>query len=269
MEQQCDEVINLLWTGGWDSTFRLLQLLLLQEKIVQPHYLIDSDRPSTGVEIRTMENIKKRLFADHVQTRDILLPTKFKEVSDIHPNQEITAKFERILKHTFMGSQYEWLARFCSETGIKDIELSIHRDDKAHQVLEPFIVQFDAEKGTDYRLNETFKGTDEYDLFRFFRFPLFNWTKLDMQNAAGEEGFEDYLNLTWFCHKPLANSRPCGVCNPCIYTIEEGLGKRIPLSSRIKYHFRILPRIKQLNMKYPALYSLLRSMKQRALQRKT
>lgn len=269
MEQQRDEVVNLLWTGGWDSTFRLLQLLLLQEKIVQPYYIIDPDRLSTGVEIRAMKRIKKQLFAGHAQTRDLLLPTRFKDLFDIHPNQELTVKFERILKHNFMGSQYEWLPRFCSETGIKEIELSIHRDDKVHQVLEPFVVQSGAEEGTYYRLDGTFQGSDEYELFRFFRFPIFNWTKLDMQNIARKEGFEDFMSLTWFCHNPRANSRPCGVCNPCIYTIEEGLWRRIPLSSRIRYYCRIQPRVKHLLMKCPPFYTLLRSIKRGAFQRKT
>lgn len=36
---------HLLWTGGWDSTFRVLQLLLCSRDAVQPHYIIDPERP--------------------------------------------------------------------------------------------------------------------------------------------------------------------------------------------------------------------------------
>ncbi len=31
---------NVLWTGGWDSTFRVLDLVLHQKATVQPHYLL-------------------------------------------------------------------------------------------------------------------------------------------------------------------------------------------------------------------------------------
>ena len=49
---------HLFWTGGWDSTFRLLQLLLEENKIVQTHYVIRSEQ-STGQEIDTMIFNKK------------------------------------------------------------------------------------------------------------------------------------------------------------------------------------------------------------------
>ena len=39
--------VNILWTGGWDSTFQLLSLLLLHGRKVTPYYLIDAERLST------------------------------------------------------------------------------------------------------------------------------------------------------------------------------------------------------------------------------
>lgn len=39
--------VNLFWTGGWHSTFRLIQLVLLHQKVVQPYYLIDHYKKST------------------------------------------------------------------------------------------------------------------------------------------------------------------------------------------------------------------------------
>ncbi len=39
-------ITHLFWTGGWDSTFRLLQLLLDEHKAVQTYYLLDSFRAS-------------------------------------------------------------------------------------------------------------------------------------------------------------------------------------------------------------------------------
>src|SRR5688572_33020809 len=33
--------VALLWTGGWDSTFRLLMLLLVERRAVQSYYIVD------------------------------------------------------------------------------------------------------------------------------------------------------------------------------------------------------------------------------------
>ena len=74
---------NLFWTGGWDSTFRVLQLLLLHKRSVQPYYVIDEDRRSTGMEIHTMIKIKDLLYNLHPDTRKLLLPIRFIDVHDI------------------------------------------------------------------------------------------------------------------------------------------------------------------------------------------
>ena len=70
------ESVNLLWTGGWDSTFRLLSLSLLHQRPVQPYYIITWDRPSTGAEIQTMCDIKRLLFKKHPETKSLLRPTR-------------------------------------------------------------------------------------------------------------------------------------------------------------------------------------------------
>jgi hypothetical protein len=128
--------VQLLWTGGWDSTFRLLHLTIGEGKIVQPFYLIDVQRLSTGQEIRTMRQIKDRLFAEHPQTKHLILPTIYTEVYDIQENITISEAFRRVRLQNYMGGQYAWLARWCAEQKIEDIELCIHRDDRAHEVIE-------------------------------------------------------------------------------------------------------------------------------------
>lgn len=57
----------LLWTGGWDSTFRLLSLLLGEQREVQPYYIIDSlrYRPAVPAEREAMRLIRQRLLRCH------------------------------------------------------------------------------------------------------------------------------------------------------------------------------------------------------------
>jgi hypothetical protein len=44
------------------------------------------------------------------------------------------------------------------------------------------------------------------------------------------------MENTWFCHTPLFNS-PCGTCSPCRQAIEHGLGRRIPLTGKVRNFF--------------------------------
>ena len=254
MAQEQKQPIHLLWTGGWDSTFRLLHLVLSERRTVQPYYVMDSDRQSTGVEIRVMRNIKSRLFSRDPEARDLLLPTYFKELFDIAPNPSITERFERIRSRLYMGRQYEWLPRFCAEVGISEMELCIHKDDKAHKILETFCTTSDDGNGVRYKVEPRWDGSDEYALFRCFRFPVFELRKVDMQTLAKKAGFHDLMELTWFCHSPRPNFQPCGICNPCIYTMEEGLGRRLPFSSRMRSRFHVILRAKHFVQKRPELY---------------
>jgi hypothetical protein len=236
MGQQHNESINLFWTGGWDSSFRLLHLLISQNKKVQPYYIIDPSRLSTRAELNAMQNIKRQIFAQYAQTRELLLPTKYKELIDIPPNREITAAYERININKFIGIQYEWLARFCADIRINGIELCYDRAVTGNQILKPFLVRLDSQGEPNYAISEIFQGSDEYNLFHFYRFPVINLSKLDEGNIARNEGFLNILSLSWFCHTPLANHTPCGVCTPCRQTKESSLGWRIPFWSRIRYY---------------------------------
>jgi len=223
--------VPLLWTGGWDSTFQLLRLLLQQRRSVQPYYLEDGTRPSTGVEIATMARIRETLAHHFPHTVEEFRPTRYCSVAELPEDAEIERAYAQVLAQSFMGNQYAWLARFCRAQGVRGLQLCIHRDDKAHAVLERFATEDPDEAGT-WRCDPAFADTPQFTLFGAFRFPLFELTKLDMARVADEHGWKDLMGMTWFCHKPRKDMTPCGVCNPCLYTIEEGLGWRIPRSRR-------------------------------------
>jgi len=226
-------VQKLLWTGGWDSTYQLLRLLLEQRRPVSPYYLRRGKRPSTEVEIDTMARIRDALAADHPHTRELLAPTQFFDVGELVQDPAISEAYERTLRGTFIGRQYEWLAWFCTQQGIDDIQLCIHRDDKAHAVLEAFVGAQDVAGERTYRVDPARATPDLRLLFRHFSFPLFETTKLQMQDDANARGWNALMDMTWFCHNPL-RGRPCGTCHPCMYTIEEGLGHRLPRWSRTR-----------------------------------
>src|SRR4051794_16587124 len=97
--------VDLLWTGGWDSTFRLLQLLLLHRVPVVPHYLEDPTRASTQIELRTMARIGEHLGEAYPYTRELLQPLRIVAVADVAGDPEIAAALRDIRKRSFIGSQ--------------------------------------------------------------------------------------------------------------------------------------------------------------------
>ena len=246
--------VSLLWTGGWDSTFRLLVLLLHEHRTVQPYYLIDrlDYRPSVPAEKDAMRRIRELLQDRHPMAARRLLPTIEFAVIDVPQNSEIKRHYEGCLKRGFIGGQYEWLASYCESLGIDAMELAIHRDDQARNLLEELI---DASRT---KLDPRFDGDSRYELFKSFRFPVFDKTKQQMRAECSSGGFDEFMKLTWFCHRP-RNNQPCGVCNPCIYTIKEGLGDRVPLAGRMRDHFRVMPRLRHWLTRHPDLYLAIRS----------
>jgi len=250
--------VALLWTGGWDSTFRLLTLLLVERRVVQSYYIVDRPRHRPGVpaEQQAMARIRDLIARRDPDAASRLLPTIECAVDAIPADPKFTAHYEGCLKAGFIGGQYEWLARYCAAHGMDAMELAIHRDDKARELLSGLI------DSSRTRLDDRHRGDSRYELFRCFRFPLFDTTKRDMQARAREAGFDEIMSLTWFCHRP-RKGQPCGRCNPCIYTIEEGLGERVPLAGRIRYRLRIVPRLRLWLARHPHLY-----LKTRALYRR-
>lgn len=248
----------LLWTGGWDSTFRLLTLLLREQREVQPYYILDrlDFRPAVPAEREAMRLIRQALLKRWPDAAVRLADTLECQLADIDADTETQRYYERCLAIGFIGGQYEWLARYCRQHGIDGMELSIHRDDKARELLAELI-------GPDrYQLDARFAGDCRYELFKSFRVPLFDLSKRQMQSEARDGGFEAIMKLTWFCHRP-RRGQPCGTCNPCIYTIEEGLGERVPPSGRLRYHLRILPRVRHWLARHPDLYTRVRALSRR------
>lgn len=235
-----EKTVNLLWTGGWDSTFRLLDLLFVRSNPVQPYYIIDPDRRSLSMEIETMGRIRRKLDDLLPDSVELLRPVIMFHIDDIPPDHEISEKLKRLRSMNHIGMQYEWLARFARQFGPANLEIGIEKG-PASLGVNWFLqghLHFEEESSGNgtWVLNDSERATD-LSLFQYFSFPLFGITKSRMREVAFDKGFLEIMNMTWFCLSPIFG-KPCGMCHPCSIVMNVGLKDRIAMMARFRYHLK-------------------------------
>ncbi len=233
---QGEGITHLLWTGGWDSTYRLLQLVVIKKKTVQTHYVVDPSRRSIGEELHSMSLIKQAMFKRFPETRARMCPTIITDLSDVPSDAEIAETDKRVLELQVLGTQYAWLARYAKYKGVHGMEMGINRGHNPGILIDPYLTT----EGEGYDeiawVDERHKDTDAYTIFGAFRFPLRTITKPQMGERCKEQGVFDILDLIWFCHYPRPNHTACGMCSACSFAMTNGLQDRIPLIGRISYY---------------------------------
>ena len=212
--------VNIFWTGGYDSTFRMVQLSTLQVTI-QPYYLPDN-RQSEQNELEAIRSITKDIVSN-VKTRCIIKPLIILPTSKVEPDDEITKAYNDLRSKIVIGSQYDWLARFAKS--VPGIELCIHLDDKAYDAINKYgeVKLIKETESISYFIIDNEKSSKEINLlFGNMHLPLLEFSKLSMATEYKRLGYANTMSKTWFCFSPIDN-KPCGVCNQCICTIEEGM----------------------------------------------
>lgn len=238
--------IHTLWTGGLDSTARVVFLSRQPGISIQPYYIIDSSRASSHIEMSTMKRITERLRTD-AATKAELLDLKIINVDDIAPDAEITGAWRRLNEKYGVGSQYDWLARYAKEQNIV-LELGVEKGDNSHanksitaeSRMVPVPENSQSFAGYNFFIDRALCNGDAWTLYRYFTFPLWETTKADEIALMQRLGCGDVVEMTWFCHAPLFG-RPCGHCNPCKDAYHYNLGWRIP---RINWYLWYLVRPK-------------------------
>jgi hypothetical protein len=227
----------VLWTGGWDSTYRLLYLLLVEGRRVEPIYLVDHERASTLHEVASMARTRERIATEKPFAASKLMPTRVFLVHEIAPCATITARFKSLASRFRVGSQYEWLPRFAEQHRFVGLELAVDATDpQSRSSVFPYLGQFLTEEDGNLKLSASVSDEDLL-IFKYFHFPLFLQTKAQSAVAAKEHGFYDLLLGSWFCHRP-RNGSPCGLCHPCLDAIESGFAFRLSPVARARSRFR-------------------------------
>lgn len=227
-------MVHLLWTGGWDSTFRLLQILIDENQLVQTHYIIDQRRVSHTKEMETQAEIRKWITEHYPHTEKLFLPTIFSILEDIQPDQKITDAYQNIIKRRHLGDQYEWLARYCKQNGIQEMELSIEKfvDSRYTTDFVQFIYPDSRDSFSHEPDYEDLKENFEI-LFKTHSLPIRHLTKSDMLAISKQSGWFPVMEMTWFCFYPVNNRTPCGMCKPCSLLIRDNFSWRIPKHRKV------------------------------------
>lgn len=227
------EIKYLFWTSGWDSTFRLLQLILLENVTVQPIYILDESRKSHVEELKAIQLIINKIASCHPSKSKYLLSPIISKKSEILEDIYIKENFNKIKNIIKIGSQYEWLAKYCKQNKLSNIDLCIEKD-SIQTSLFNFINPYFSDNN-----NIECKNKDAIvSVFKYYNFPLFDTNKQQMFEISKKNNWLEIMELTWFCHKP-KRSLPCGKCNPCKTTIMKGLGFRINFINRINGYIHI------------------------------
>lgn len=217
------DAVHVLWTGGWDSTYRILYLLCVTDRVVQPHYIVDSARKSTLNELKVIEGLRAKLIKQFGEAR-LLVPQVYL-LSSLTVAADMLEMWRRLRRQVEIGEQYYWLSAYADYKNIDALELCIHRDDKAHALLVGHTSKVDVRGLQGHVVKDDAVG--DFRLFRRFSFPLFDMTKRDMELSAAELGVDEMLRHTWFCFNPIRGRFPCGRCNPCLFAFQEGMARRI------------------------------------------
>lgn len=204
--------VNLFWTSGMDSTFRLVQLLMNSNYLVQPHYIVRHES-STGIEIDTMITLRRKIIQKYPQIRSRFLPTIYINEGLIPLYQDITEQIEDLRKICIVTDQYYYMACYCKAFNINKIDVAIIKD--AHS-------------------EEKFNLYKKCQAFDCFSYPIETISKKEIFKIAKENDWYDILIKTSFCHRPRKRISPCGTCGPCNDAVMAGMGFRLPLIPYIK-----------------------------------
>ena len=227
-----------LWTGGWDSTYRVLQRAVLDQAAVRPCYVVDRGRQSTGKEVDTMNGLLKWLKDERPEAFARIEPPRYVALQAIPPHPEIEAAWRHLRDAYDIGTQYDWLARLAEAGDWTGVELSVYGGGRLRPMFGDHIQRVERPGGrTTWALGPDAPEPQRL-LFGRYVFPFWETSKREAVAQAEREGLTEILDAhTWFCFNP-TNGKPCGTCRPCRFMVKDGLGDRIPLSGHLRYAAR-------------------------------
>lgn len=237
------EKVTLLFTSGWDSTFRFLQLCQYEIEI-QPIYIIDKGRKSNSVEQVQIDKIISEARKNFKATINDVIFYEWNWIVENCGNEAISEAFDVLREKYNIGTQYRIFALLTHYLG--DVKMECAVVHQYHGKVEDAIegegklttVENDV-LGQRYCVSSV--GGDDF-VFKVFGnliLPVIKLSKKEEEQIARENGWFDIMQLTWFCFSPI-NGKPCGLCGPCDDAMNTGMDWRMPAISKWRYRNRAI-----------------------------
>ena len=239
---------NVLFTGGWDSTFRLCQLSF-RDVEVQPVYFDGqryNDRTNWKKEMQAQDDVlallrqkeaTKAVFHDPIRLTD----------KDLPKDDAFDRAFEKWSPCDLIPGQLRFLGKvaklypdleYCIEGPTLKRRRQGFKKGKTHAFLEEqgFKFKFYPDGSTD--VDSSKADPDLQLLWGGLTFPILGITEQDMVPYIHRWGYEDVFAKTWTCD--FGGDEPCGVCHNCETKWASGLKNFFPPAAvrnhKIKEH---------------------------------
>jgi hypothetical protein len=211
----------LFWTGGYDSTFRLCQLLYESSDPILPIYISDPSMDGDNIsrmnrkqEWQAMQNILRDIYVLRPDAVNRIYPIL--EIKQIPISPEVESKMRRLYENGWNHrprTQYGAMAQVSLNLN-REVEVGVENSD--HSTMLRMVrndIVWDEDKSM-MRLHWEDLANPDLIIFKKFKYPVIQLTKEDMLYFARLYGFDGILMKTWSCWFPI-NGRPCGKCNMC------------------------------------------------------
>lgn len=225
--------VHILWTGGLDSTYRVVELSRT-DCVVHPHYIIITGRSTVENELKAISDITDILNSDE-RTIAKLLPVETFPMNDLDEYADIQSAWEMLHeKKHFNSTQYPLLARYARQKQLR-LEMGIQFSENgsvAEIVDESCLV--DCPDRDDVMMMDPVAGSQEwasYTIFKDCLFPksLYHKTKAEEIEELKSWGYDKVLKKVWTCFDPVLGM-PCGHCFPCKSAMKEGASMMVPFA---------------------------------------
>lgn len=221
------DTVAVLWTGGWDSTYRVVELSR-QDVNIQPVYILDKNRKSHLREIEAIRRIMNLLQAKE-ETKACFLPIDIVKVEDIPANEAITQAWTRLHEEFHYGIQHEWTARLAAWK-YPMINMCIEKVTKGYMPTREAIETYGAVQwisGQGYVIDRDRSSEVLKLVLGEICLPIFETTEVEMLQRVKQWGYMDVMENIWFCHHPI-QGKPCGLCSPCHTKLDSGMAFLLP-----------------------------------------
>lgn len=214
-----NDVRYIFWTGGFDSTFRICQMLHDEsaEYDIQPLYIIDQevDGPNGGrrnrrEEIKTMNTLRSELRKGFPFSFNRLRPTLYIDKIDYDYRRDyFDSNMRKLMNSGIATRPYTQYRAMAIHTLKYNIIAEVGTEGRDSGAVARHLLPYLRD---NYYLKDE---PDELKIFKNIRWPLSFLKKSDMLEIAKKEGYSHILKNTFSCWFPI-NETPCGECNMCI-----------------------------------------------------